>query len=140
MQRNKMGKYSEEANAPVDDNLFQEEASQIPINSRCQVDGEHGVAKRGLVKFVGRVPGSGKPGYFVGVEFDEPVGKHDGTYVRFDPMVRFNVVIITRATYSVKDVKYFEARSKHASFVRPDKVTVGDYPELDLMDEDLDEM
>ncbi|TPX31651.1 hypothetical protein SmJEL517_g05074 [Synchytrium microbalum] len=118
MKQNKMGKYSDEANKPPDHDLYANEASQIPLDSRCEVDGEYGVAKRGVVRFVGRVEGL-KPGFFIGVEYDEPVGKHDGT---------------------VKDVPYFKAKPKHASFVRPDKVRVGDYPEIDIMDEDFDEM
>lgn len=43
---------------------------------------------------------------------------------------------------SVNGKRYFETGPLRASFVRPDKVTVGDFPELDPFaddDDDLDE-
>lgn len=46
----------------------------IKVGSRCEV--EPG-AKRGVVKFVGRAEPLG-PGFWVGVQYDEPLGKHDG--------------------------------------------------------------
>lgn len=46
----------------------------IKVGSRCEV--EPG-AKRGVVKFVGRAESLG-PGFWVGVQYDEPLGKHDG--------------------------------------------------------------
>ena len=49
------------------------------MGDRCEVEpGE----KRGVVKFVGRAE-TVAPGYFVGIQLDEPLGKHDGTYVNF---------------------------------------------------------
>ena len=56
-------------------------------------------------------------GGWVRVEYDEPVGKHDGT---------------------VAGKRYFEARNKHGGFVRPSKVTFGDFPEA--LDEELEKM
>lgn len=49
----------------------------IKIGDRCEV--EPG-AKRGVVKYVGRAE-SIAPGFWVGVQYDEPLGKHDGMYV-----------------------------------------------------------
>lgn len=47
------------------------------MGDRCQVEpGE----KRGIVKYVGRAESLG-PGYWVGIQYDEPLGKHDGMYV-----------------------------------------------------------
>jgi len=46
----------------------------IKVGSRCEV--EPG-AKRGVVKFVGQAEPLG-PGFWVGVQYDEPLGKHDG--------------------------------------------------------------
>ena len=54
-------------------------------------------------------------GWWVGVQFDEPVGKSDG---------------------SVKGTRYFEAGAGYAGFVRPDKVTQGDFPVVDEFADD----
>ena len=51
----------------------------LKVGDRCQVEpGE----KRGVVKFVGQAETLG-PGFWVGVQYDEPLGKHDGMYVNF---------------------------------------------------------
>ena len=47
------------------------------VGDRCEV--EPG-AKRGTVKFVGRAEALGR-GFWVGLQYDEPLGKHDGMYV-----------------------------------------------------------
>lgn len=47
------------------------------VGDRCQVEpGE----KRGVVKFVGQAE-TLAPGFWVGIQYDEPLGKHDGMYV-----------------------------------------------------------
>jgi len=45
---------------------------------------------------------------------DEPFGKNDGKYI---------------------NIKYFDCPDKYGLFVRPDKIDIGDYPELELDDE-----
>lgn len=55
----------------------------------------------------------------IGVKFDEPVGKGDGTR---------------------NGKRYFEAEPKYAAFVRPNKVKVGDFPALDILDSSDDEI
>jgi tubulin-specific chaperone B len=50
-----------------------------PIGSRCEVDvGDTGLKKRGVVRFAGLTKFGGG-GVWVGVEYDEPLGKNDGT-------------------------------------------------------------
>ncbi|KAL0900482.1 hypothetical protein Bca101_084443 [Brassica carinata] len=66
------------------------------------------------IKYVGRAESLG-PGYWVGIQYDEPLGKHDGM---------------------VKGTRLFECPQLHGGVVRPDKVKVGDYPERDPFEED----
>ncbi|CAG8446928.1 2226_t:CDS:10 [Ambispora leptoticha] len=113
-QRNKLGRFADSQSSTSDASLtFEEEAKNIKVGDRCEVDfsesGEDGFKKRGIVRYVGET--KFKPGYWVGVEYDEPVGKHNGT---------------------VQDETYFQARPKHGAFVRPNKVKVGDYPEEEI--------
>ena len=120
-QRHKLGRFSEEAHQQAHQQhqqaLDHEEqqaaaAKEITIASRCQVVSD-GLQKRGVVRFVGDV--HFKPGVWVGVEYDEPVGKNDGT---------------------VQGKRYFSSRAGHGAFVRPLKVQVGDFPEETLVSED----
>ena len=73
-------------------------------------------AKRGEVKYVGKVPGLER-GYWVGVKLDEPTGDNNG---------------------KIKDKVYFECHGNFGQFVRPADLNVGDYPEIDEFDEDED--
>lgn len=92
-----------------------EQAAAIRVGQRCRVINIEG-ERRGVVKFVGAISElDGGDTRWVGVEFDEPVGKNDGL---------------------IGAVRVFQARPNHGSFVRPNKVEVGDFPELDPFDED----
>mmetsp|Transcript_8717 Transcript_8717/g.18554 ORF Transcript_8717/g.18554 Transcript_8717/m.18554 type:complete len:285 (+) Transcript_8717:226-1080(+) len=88
------------------------EAEAISVGQRCSVDPGD---RRGEVMFVGQVEGL-PLGYWVGIKYDEPLGKNDGT---------------------VKGKKYFEAPPGYGAFVRPDKVQVGDFPPVDEFGSDL---
>jgi len=98
----------------TDDDHMADLAAAIKVGDRCEVNPG---GKRGEAKFVGRIPAIAA-GWFVGVQYDEPVGKNDGT---------------------CKGKRFFECPPSFGGFLRPDKVTAGDYPELDLFDEDEDE-
>lgn len=47
------------------------------IGDRCLVEPGD---RRGIVKFVGHAD-TLAPGFWIGIEYDEPLGKHDGMYV-----------------------------------------------------------
>jgi tubulin-specific chaperone B len=79
------------------------------VGMRCSVTPGD---RRGEVAFVGRV--DDKKGVWIGVRYDEPVGKGDG---------------------SSGGKRYFEAESKFGSFLRPTFVKVGEFPPLELDDE-----
>ncbi|WRT67050.1 uncharacterized protein IL334_004016 [Kwoniella shivajii] len=93
--------------------------SSIVSGARCEIShSDNGSGRRGTVKYVGEAS-IGKGGVWVGVELDEPTGKGDG---------------------EVEGKRYFTCSPLHATFVRPDKVTIGDFPEEDLLGSDADEI
>ena len=91
----------------------------IEVGKRCQLlpdsDG-----RRGEVAFIGvveQIPGTKGP--WVGVRLDEPTGKNDG---------------------SIEGTRYFETKEKCGVFVRPERVEVGDFPALDELGEEMEEI
>ena len=99
----------------ISEDFMKEESEAISVDQRCQLTvGE----RRGCVKYVGKVPAYGA-GYWIGVLLDEPTGESDG---------------------KIKTKQYFEAGAKCATFVRPNDLQVGDFPEIDPFDELEDEI
>lgn len=78
-----------------------------------------------------------KDGYWVGVRYDEPVGKNDG---RWDHTPFIDSYLLTMPSfyfYSVNGKRYFVCPLKYGAFVKPSCVSVGDYPELSLSDDEM---
>ncbi|KAG2381295.1 hypothetical protein C9374_006284 [Naegleria lovaniensis] len=75
----------------------------ITKESRCELNESK---MRGQVKFVGKVQFA--KGYWVGIQLDEPMGTNDG---------------------STNNKRYFTCPPKHGIFIRPDMITIGDFPE-----------
>lgn len=88
-----------------------ESVQGVEVGMRCEV---RPGGRRGVVAFVGVVPDIGGGGHWVGIKFDEPVGKTDGT---------------------AGSERYFEAPPGFGGFVRGKNLQVGDFPERDILDE-----
>ncbi|ENN71732.1 hypothetical protein HUJ04_006219 [Dendroctonus ponderosae] len=110
LMRNKMGKY----NADYMKNKEQQEAQEkaladsIKVGSRCKVTVRNAPTKLGTVMYSGNV--DDLQGTWIGIKYDEPVGKHNGT---------------------VKGKSYFQCPDKYGGLVKPQCVEVGDFPEED---------
>ncbi|KAL5118824.1 hypothetical protein ACEQ8H_003327 [Pleosporales sp. CAS-2024a] len=76
-------------------------------------------ARRGTISYIGTVPEIPGIGVWVGVTLDEPTGKNDG---------------------SVKGKRYFECGNNRGVFVRPERCEAGNFPALDLDNEDMEEL
>ncbi|TYG74188.1 hypothetical protein E1A91_D04G155000v1 [Gossypium mustelinum] len=76
----------------MSDDYMEDLCTNIKVGDRCEVDpGE----KRGVVKYVGRAEALG-PGFWIGVQYDEPLGKHDGMLVAI-----LNEIPLKRMRYDV---------------------------------------
>jgi len=104
------GKESEESKLQKEEQLIK----SMNIDKRCQVNLPGKPEKLGTIKYLGKV--HFKTGFWVGVQYDEPLGKNDGT---------------------VDGKLYFKCLPKYGAFIKPQFVEMGDFPEEDL---GIDEM
>lgn len=122
-ETNKLGRFDPEyelqKSRQLEENL--KISSSLHVGDRCRIINILG-ERRGVIKYVGKIMllDEGE-NIWVGVEFDEPVGKNNGL---------------------ILGTKIFECRENHGSFVKPKQVEVGDFPELDpfASDDDNDEI
>ncbi|XP_073151452.1 tubulin-folding cofactor B [Henckelia pumila] len=109
--KEQLGRQLPSHESKISDSYMEDLCANIKVGDRCQVEtGE----KRGVIKFVGRAE-TLAPGFWVGVQYDEPLGKHDGM---------------------VKGKRYFDCPPLCGGMIRPDKVKVGDFPERDPFEEE----
>jgi len=117
LKRNKMGKYNEEEVANMQKEKEEQdrrdqtriETCGLTVDARCQVSVPGQLQRRGTIKYVGKT--EFQPGWWIGVQYDEPSGKNDG---------------------SVAGKRYFTCPAKYGGFVKPAHVEGGDFPEEDL--------
>lgn len=95
--------------------LDEQAVKAMEVGNRCRIINIEG-ERRGTIRFLGKITElDDGDSDWVGIEFDEPVGKNDGL---------------------IGQIRPFTCKPKHGSFVRPQKVEVGDYPELDPFESD----
>ncbi|XP_046822678.1 tubulin-folding cofactor B [Vespa velutina] len=120
LEKNKLGKYNEaDMKRRAEEKLREEEAEKTAaelckIGDRCEVCVPNQPKRRATIMYVGKT--EFKEGWWIGVKYDEPLGKNNGT---------------------VNEKKYFECLPKYGGFVKPAHVKVGDFPEeeFDLNEE-----
>lgn len=143
-RRNQLGRFAPTHGENTSDarNTSEDLPPGLEPGSRCEVSLSEEMSRRGTVRFVGPADFGPQDGrIWVGVEWDEPVGKNDGMQVAaFSSTITTATVCANcaRKSYRVDGKRYFQTGPLRASFVKPSSITVGDFPELDPFAEDDD--
>ncbi|XP_018328178.1 tubulin-folding cofactor B [Agrilus planipennis] len=114
--KNKLGQYNEEYRRKKE-KLEEEEkklVESVILGSRCKVSVPNAPTRLGTVTYKGTIEGMN--GNWIGVKYDEPLGKNDGSY---------------------KGKRYFDCPPNYGAFVKPQHILCGDFPEenYDLQEE-----
>jgi len=115
LKEHRLGKYNEEEAKKKEEQMQRELEieerllSSMKVGDRCEVLVPGNPKRKATVMYIGKT--DFKTGSWVGVKYDEPFGKNDG---------------------SVAGKRYFECPDKYGGFVRPACIVVGDFPEDDF--------
>ncbi|XP_025423831.1 tubulin-folding cofactor B-like [Sipha flava] len=88
--------------------MEKEQIEKIEVGQRCCIRLSNKPVRTGTVMYKGRL--NGKHGYWVGVKYDKPYGRHDGC---------------------LDGKRYFETSHKHGSFITPSAIEIGDLSAID---------
>ncbi|XP_037712624.1 tubulin-folding cofactor B [Drosophila subpulchrella] len=111
LKQNRMGKYNEEERQQAEEKKRQQaeeilkRAELCVLGGRCEVAVPGNPTRRGTIRYNGQL--EGKTGHFIGIEYDEPLGKNNGSF---------------------GGKAYFSCAPNYGGFVSPLSVTVGDFP------------
>lgn len=120
---NKLGRFDPHTSDPRTLEILSQESrdlvqsKNITVGARCKCH-SHNTEKLATVKYIGLVPEIKVmvPNQtWIGLQFDEPVGKNDG---------------------SINGKRYFQVSPNHGSFVKPEMIEIGDFPEDNYEEDD----
>lgn len=80
--RNHYGRFNPDLRRSLESyrQLQQERIDTLQIDQRCSVESEGQAERRGWLRFIGTITGLSDQDIWCGVEFDDPVGKNDGSF------------------------------------------------------------
>lgn len=80
--QNKLGRFDPQYKARLDKDrkLQLEKMGKLEFNQRCSIKTKDQLERRGYLRFMGKIPEINQHDIWCGVEFDEPVGKNNGSF------------------------------------------------------------